>query len=103
MFPKLFGDEECSLLIIFIVWKYPDGFSRARWACYLTRPAAVALFGVNHRYEGVFGLYEDVTDCIIRAPSHTSRAFAVLTEEAKVHIDPGEADFYIRFVVEPHA
>ena len=76
---------------------------RACWTGYLARAATVALVSVNHWYKHVLGLLEDITNRIIMTPSHTSRTFTVLSEQAKVHIDPGQADFYIRFFVKVNA
>ena len=84
------------------VREYPDGFARARWAGYLARPAAVALGGINHGHKHVLNLREDITDRIIWAPAHASRAFMVFTEQAKVHIDLGHTNLYIRFIVKGH-
>ena len=86
----------------FGVRKYSDGFARARWAGYLARPAAVALPGINHGHKHVLSFREDITDRIIWAPTHASRAFMVFTEQAKVHIDLGHTNLYIRFIVKGH-
>ena len=84
------------------VRKYPDGFVRIRWAGYLAGSAAVALGGINHRHKHVLNLREDITDRIIWAPAHASRAFVVFTEQAKVHIDLGHTDLNILFTIKVH-